>query len=940
MAPLSLTAVLSVLLLIANSASAFKHSSGSNRLDSQHFVPNSYIIEVDASRSTLSKRGLTPFAVLDRTLAAVKSSGITYNVRQRFQDLPEVFHGASIKVKEGTTMEQLAKIDGVKNIWPVQLMTRPTNPSVADASPYLSSGNFTTLLSSSAFPSASAYEGETYYPHVQTGVAPLHDSGYLGKGVKVAVLDNGVDYTNPLLGGCFGEGCHISFGYAFVDDAYDGYNEPVASNDPYSSCATHGTHVTGIIGALANELGFSGVAPAATLGHYRVLGCSGSVGEDILVAGIMRAYKDGADVISMSIAGGVGWLDITPSQILAEYLGTQNVHVIAAGGNERTEGLFFTDTPAATMQGTIVGAVDPLYYPAYNATLLGRDPLPYTSPTPLSNLTGSYGLYFTSPNTSVKNDACTKLPASTPDLSNRVVVVQRGTCDFNVKLANIAAAGGKIVLVYNSAGSLAIPQLNTGNTGLSGVASLRYEDGLKLLGYSSSQPDIKISFPFTPLVPYIPDTVSGGTVSYYSNFGPTNELYMYPTLVTPGTNILSTVPGGVALMRGSSMATPYHAGAVALVLSARKGDNLTPAQVKALFMTTNTLATVDVGGASLEPVISQGSGVINVNRALAARTDFSPSQLLLNDTQYLNNVQTVTITNRNTFPVLYQFSWTNALGIVAYPNGAPVDVIPSTSPEPINTNVIRVAFGTRSVTIPAGSSADVKVTITPPNLTPANRAKFPIYSGWIQVTASGQGSGRKRVQEFTIPFFGLAARMYDMPVLDTTDVALGAFLPFLAKGQDIQTGPSTYTFADPPIAYFRLAAGTRRLNMDLVDANIDFTATVKAVTNPAARFVKRSMSHLVERATPTLYSDVPVYGRIYSPSEAPARDYLLNFDPYGVSDYEIPVNGTYTTPSGAKATAKTGTNYRVLVRALKITGNPNLSVDYESWLSPPFSFSA
>jgi hypothetical protein len=33
---------------------------------------------------------------------------------------------------------------------------------------------------------------------------------------------------------------------------------------------------------------------------------------------------------------------------------------------------------------------------------------------------------------------------------------------------------------------------------------------------------------------------------------------MYPTLVAPGTNILSTVPGGVSLMRGSSMATPYH----------------------------------------------------------------------------------------------------------------------------------------------------------------------------------------------------------------------------------------------------------------------------------------------------------------------------------------------------------------------------------------------
>lgn len=44
--------------------------------------------------------------------------------------------------------------------------------------------------------------------------------------------------------------------------------------------------------------------------------------------------------------------------------------------------------------------------------------------------------------------------------------------------------------------------------------------------------------------------------SSYSNFGPTNELFIYPTLAAPGTDILSTVTGGVALMRGTSMAAP------------------------------------------------------------------------------------------------------------------------------------------------------------------------------------------------------------------------------------------------------------------------------------------------------------------------------------------------------------------------------------------------
>lgn len=45
------------------------------------------------------------------------------------------------------------------------------------------------------------------------------------------MLDDGVDYTNPILGGCFGSGCHISFGYDFVGDAFTGENTPVPKDD-------------------------------------------------------------------------------------------------------------------------------------------------------------------------------------------------------------------------------------------------------------------------------------------------------------------------------------------------------------------------------------------------------------------------------------------------------------------------------------------------------------------------------------------------------------------------------------------------------------------------------------------------------------------------------------------------------------------------------------
>lgn len=68
----------------------------------------------------------------------------------------------------------------------MQLLSRPVAPIAEDGGAFSSStyANLSALLASPS-PPASAYTGETYYPHVQTGVAALHNSGYLGAGVKV-----------------------------------------------------------------------------------------------------------------------------------------------------------------------------------------------------------------------------------------------------------------------------------------------------------------------------------------------------------------------------------------------------------------------------------------------------------------------------------------------------------------------------------------------------------------------------------------------------------------------------------------------------------------------------------------------------------------------------------------------------------------------------------
>lgn len=107
-----------------------------------------------------------------------------------------------------------------------------------------------------------------------SNVDKLHASGIKGAGIKIAVIDTGVDYRHPSLGGCFGPGCKISFGYDLVGDDYP--DTTVTSPSPLATCAEggHGSHVMGILGMEdpANAgFGLVGVAPEATLGVYHGL---------------------------------------------------------------------------------------------------------------------------------------------------------------------------------------------------------------------------------------------------------------------------------------------------------------------------------------------------------------------------------------------------------------------------------------------------------------------------------------------------------------------------------------------------------------------------------------------------------------------------------------------------------------------------------------------
>ena len=163
------------------------------------------------------------------------------------------------------------------------------------------------------------------------GAGPVHDSGNRGLGVKVAIIDSGIDYTHPDLA------ANYSGGYDFVNNDTD----PMDDNG-------HGTHVAGSVAASDNDVNTSvvGVAPESTLYALKVLDAAGSGSYSDIIAAVEWAVDNGIQVTNNSYgsSGDPGPI-VKAAFDAAEAAGVLN---IGAAGNS----------------GTCSGTGDSVIYPA------------------------------------------------------------------------------------------------------------------------------------------------------------------------------------------------------------------------------------------------------------------------------------------------------------------------------------------------------------------------------------------------------------------------------------------------------------------------------------------------------------------------------------------------------------------------------------------------
>lgn len=138
-----------------------------------------------------------------------------------------IFKGVSIQFHDTATAEdEAAALEGlasVKRVWANRLYDLPKDEVIWTGK------NKDASIAHAAVKRQTA--NDTFSPHLMTQVDKLRAKGIIGSGIKIGVIDTGIDYQHPALGGCFGAGCLVSYGYDIVGDDYTGYNTPAPDNE-------------------------------------------------------------------------------------------------------------------------------------------------------------------------------------------------------------------------------------------------------------------------------------------------------------------------------------------------------------------------------------------------------------------------------------------------------------------------------------------------------------------------------------------------------------------------------------------------------------------------------------------------------------------------------------------------------------------------------------
>lgn len=547
--------------------------------------------------------------------------------------------------------------------------------------------------------------------------------------------------------------------------------------------------------------------------------------------------------------------------------------IVAAGtpcmlsaGNDGEYGLYYASTASAGKDVTSVGSVDNVLTPEVStgadyvvggkATAFGYTPA-----------TGSFAglslpLYSGSRDTSVPDDGCN---GYTDDLTGKLVLIRRGSCTFVQKAQSALKAGAKYVMFYNNVAGVISPVLTGADVTAAGVVTA--EVGGKLIAALSTGEEVTIEFyqddEIIITAPGKENPVSGGYMSTYSTWNPSNENTIKPVVSAPGGDILSTYlssQGGYAVLSGTSMAAPFIAGVVALYKQA-KGRDVSPLAINAaLASTANPLDFNDGSTTSpyLTSVAQQGGGLVDAYHMIHAGITVTEANLAFNDTA--NHVRKAAFYVQNTGTTAQTFTLTHqpAANVYAFTDSNKESV--AVFPPPVDTKYATAVISPSTLSIKPGEKKRVSVAVTPD--ASLDSTLVPFYSGFINITGGGE--------LIHLPYGGAAAVMHDIQILESN-------WPTLSKAGAYSNGTTT-TFKPSvksyPTIYWNLRWATAELRLDVI--SVDKPNTVFAAGLKTFGSVDEFPLRWVARGLPDTYDGASWDGVLADDSTVPSGKYYLS----------------------------------------------------------------
>ncbi|WP_163099053.1 S8 family serine peptidase [Peribacillus alkalitolerans] len=513
-----------------------------------------------------------------------------YNVKRLYKN---AFNGVAIELP-ANKVKALLQSNSVKAIW--------SNEEVHVEPP----------VQKGASSNENKETGMLTYP----GVDKLHAEGLTGEGIKVGVIDTGIDYNHPDLKDAY------KGGYDFVDNdndpmetTYDDWEKSgYAEINPLTGAyyyTQHGTHVAGIIagqGENNTDYAVTGVAPEADIYAYRVLGEYGTGTTEAILAAIDKSVEDGMDVINLSLGRAYNDPLYVTSMALNNAVLAGVTAVVSAGNSG--DRLYTLGSPGAAALAITVGASDT------SETIA-------TAKGSLDDVSADLKLLAKGLEDRVEELKGQSLSIvyvgigsannyNNKDVNEKVVLVDRGILSLDAKIKEAKKHGAKAVLMMNNIpGEGYIPSYLGEGYGFVPTFSLSYEHGTALKQKVTDK--ATISFDDIGQV-----MTEGNKLASFSSRGPARTTYdIKPEVTAPGVSVFSTVPSymhgadqignyqyAYERLSGTSMASPNVAGVAALLL--QSNPDFTPEQVKQVLMNTadplnGEYSVYEVGAGVVDP---------------------------------------------------------------------------------------------------------------------------------------------------------------------------------------------------------------------------------------------------------------------------------------------------------------------------------------------------